>query len=97
VQKGIGGYADSTGIFELRKAVVENNAEKGIATGVEDVIVTAGTSEATNMLYGALLNPDDEILVPSPCYPQYENLAYYYGAKPKFYSLPEENGFQRGA
>jgi len=89
-----GGYADSSGYLPLRQQIVESNALKGIKTGVEDVLVTTGTSEATNMLYGAMLNPGDEILVPSPSYPQYENLAYYYGATPKTYEMSEEKGFQ---
>lgn len=94
VEKGFNGYADSAGYFELRKAVCEHNARKGFEGTPEQVLVTCGTSEATNMLYGCLLNPGDEVLVPSPCYPQYENLAYYYATTPKFYPLVEEKEFE---
>lgn len=93
VEKGFNGYADSSGYLDLRKAVCQDNSKKGIDCTAEQVIVTTGTSEATNMLYGAMLNPGDEVLVPAPCYPQYENLAYYYGAKPVFYPLDEQNEF----
>ncbi len=94
LENRMGGYADSSGYLPLRKAVAEGNKRKGFDTPAEKILVTSGTSEATNMLYGCLLNPGDAALVPSPCYPQYENMAYYYGAEPLFYELDEENNFQ---
>ncbi len=93
LDKKLGGYADSQGFPRLREAVAANNTAQGFASSAEEVVVTSGLSEGVNMLYGSLLEPGDEILLPSPCYPQYEMLAYYYGAIPKFYELREENGF----
>lgn len=94
LENRMGGYADSSGYKPLREAVAESNRRKGFDSPAEKILVTSGTSEATNMLYGAMLNPGDGVLVPSPCYPQYENMAYYYDAVPKFYELREEEGFQ---
>lgn len=94
LEKRMGGYADSQGLARLREAVVKNNKKQGFASFADNVVITTGLSEATNMLYGCLLAKGDEVLVPSPCYPQYEMLAYYYGATPRFYELVEENGFQ---
>ncbi|MGD2073017.1 MAG: aminotransferase class I/II-fold pyridoxal phosphate-dependent enzyme, partial [Candidatus Thorarchaeota archaeon] len=87
------GYGDSEGIPELRSAIVKREKKKNnIDLAVDDVLVTNGTSEAILMLYGALLNPGDEILVPGPVYPPYVGLATFFDAKPvPFRTIEEEN------
>jgi alanine-synthesizing transaminase len=42
---------------------------------VEDVLLTASTSEAYAFLFKLLCDPDDEVLVPAPSYPLFEHLA----------------------
>lgn len=93
VEKRLNGYGDSQGLARLREAVVKENRRNGIRCAPGDVVVSAGVSEAVQMLCGALLDPRDEVLVPSPGYPQYESLVNYHGAVPRFYELVEEKGF----
>ncbi len=88
------GYADSQGLVRLRQAVVSQNKRRGFDSEAEDVVVSSGLSEAVNFAYASLLNPGDEVMAPSPTYPQYEALAKFYGAKNVYYELVEENGFQ---
>jgi aspartate/methionine/tyrosine aminotransferase len=87
------GYGDSEGIPELREAIVKREKKKNdIDLAVDDVLVTNGTSEAILMLYGALLNPGDEVLVPGPVYPPYVGLATFFDGKPvPFRTIEEEN------
>ncbi len=64
------GYGDSKGIYSARKAVVQHYQRKGIRSlGVEDVYIGNGVSELIVMAMQALLNNDDEMLVPAPDYP----------------------------
>lgn len=87
------GYIDSEGLPALREAVAAREKRKnGISISINDIFVTNGTSEAIQMIYGALLNPGDEILVPGPAYPPYAALARFFDAVPVFYNtLEEEN------
>jgi aspartate/methionine/tyrosine aminotransferase len=87
------GYGDSEGIPELRQAIVKREKEKNnVDLDIGDVLVTNGTSEAILMLYGALLNPGDEVLVPGPVYPPYVGLAKFFDGNPvAFRTIEEEN------
>ena len=90
----LNGYADSQGFLRLRAAVVGQNKRRGFDSTPEQVVVTNGLSEAVNFTYASVLNPGDEVMAPSPTYPQYEALAKFYGAKNVYYELVEENEFQ---
>ncbi|MBU6997607.1 MAG: aminotransferase class I/II-fold pyridoxal phosphate-dependent enzyme [Theionarchaea archaeon] len=87
------GYMDSEGLPALREAVASREKRKnGISASEEDILITNGTSEAIQMIYGALLNPGDEILIPGPAYPPYMSLARFFDAVPVPYrTLEEEN------
>jgi alanine-synthesizing transaminase len=88
------GYTDSEGLYELREAISQRERKKnGISLSVDDIIVTNGTSESIQILYGALLDPGDEILIPSPVYPPYVSLAYFFDAVPVSYKTREEDNW----
>ena len=57
-------------------------------------MITAGASESIYDSYSLILEEDDEILLPNPCWPNYVNAAHIMGAVPVRYSLAEENDFQ---
>jgi len=64
------GYCESKGIFSARKAIenfYRGQNVKGIT--VEDIYIGNGVSELIVMAMQALLNNDDEVLVPTPDYP----------------------------
>ena len=87
------GYGDSEGLLELREAIVEREKKKNnLDISVDDIVVTNGVSESIQMLFGALLEPGDEILVPGPTYPPYIALSKFFGATPVPYrTIEEEN------
>jgi len=84
------GYCDSQGVKELREAISADNKRKGIDCSAENVIITSGLSEATLMLFGAMLEKGDNVLLPSPVYPQYEALAKFFDGEPRFYACDEQ-------
>ena len=90
----LGRYADSEGIPDIREAIVRYERDvRGLHLKAEDVVFTAGVSEALSFLFGALLEPGDEILVPGPAYPQYLGVTSFYGAVPVEYPSRPENGW----
>src|SRR3974390_594612 len=64
------GYVHEKGIFPAREAVVMQQQERGVrGVTVDEVFIGNGVSELIDLTLRALLNPGDEVLVPSPDYP----------------------------
>ena len=88
-------YTHSLGILPLREAICVHYQEKyGVRLSPEQVIVTSGTSPALLLLFCALLDPGDEIILSDPHYPCYPNYATFLGADPVFIDGDELDGFQ---
>ena len=86
-------YAPNQGIEPLRKAVAEYETARGMACGAEQVLITVG---ATGALYTALtgiLNPGDEVIIPTPAFSLYETITLAAGAKPITLDIAKE-GFR---
>ncbi|MGY1711530.1 PLP-dependent aminotransferase family protein [Geodermatophilus sp. SYSU D00758] len=62
------GYAPG-GLPELRAAVADRFTARGLPTDPAQVVVTAGTGDATALVVETLLQPGDRVLVEHPTYP----------------------------
>ncbi|OEF26967.1 pyridoxal phosphate-dependent aminotransferase [Vibrio rumoiensis] len=86
------GYCDSKGIYSARKAVVQHYQKLGLRElEVEDVYIGNGASELIVMSMQALLNNNDEILIPAPDYPLWTAAASLAGGKPVHYICDESS------
>lgn len=81
------GYAHSTGLPEAREAISTYATSIGARTSPEDVILSSGASEAADLVLTALLDPDDEVLLPAPGYPIYPAILSKLGATARYYKL----------
>ena len=64
------GYSPSKGLFSARKAIMQYAQLKNIPNvSIDDIYTGNGVSELINLSLSALLDNDDEVLVPSPDYP----------------------------
>ncbi len=88
------GYCHQKGIFPAREAVVMQQQARGI-TGIsaEEVFIGNGVSELIDLALRALLNPGDEVLIPSPDYPLWSAAVTLNGGKAVYYPCKPENGF----
>jgi alanine-synthesizing transaminase len=87
-------YSDSIGITEAREAIAAYSAFKGIAgVGPGDVFTGNGVSELINLALQALLDNDDEILIPAPDYPLWTGVATLCGGTAIHYRCDEEAGW----
>lgn len=85
------GYSDSRGIFAARKAVMHYAQTLGVEdVGINDIFIGNGVSELILLSMQALLNPGDEILIPSPDYPLWTMSVSLSGGKPVHYVCDEE-------
>lgn len=95
VQERANAYSASEGLPELREAICQKEKRvNDVEVSAEDVIVTSGISEGIQMIMAALVNPEDEILLPGPTYPPYISYAKFFGGIPVTYETVEESGWQ---
>ena len=87
-------YCDFQGMPAAREAIIRYERSKGIE-GIEpdDVFIGNGVSEVVNFALMPLLNPGDEVLVPSPNYSLWSNSILLAGATPVFYRCDEQSGW----
>ncbi|GAB4275509.1 MAG: pyridoxal phosphate-dependent aminotransferase [Coriobacteriia bacterium] len=82
MESGDTGYTQSLGLPTLREAVSAHYAQRyGVTVDPADIVVTQGTSPAMLLLFGALLDPGDEVIVADPCYPAYPNYVEFLGGR----------------
>ena len=87
-------YCHQKGIFPAREAVVMAQQDRGIqSVSVEEVFIGNGVSELIDLSLRALLNPGDEVLVPSPDYPLWSAAVTLNGGVVRYYDCAPENRF----
>ena len=64
-------YSPSQGYLSYREKLVEYYKKYDIMLTPDDIIVTAGGSEAVLFAFLSCLNPGDEIIIPEPAYANY--------------------------
>ncbi|MEA4988638.1 MAG: pyridoxal phosphate-dependent aminotransferase [Anaerovorax sp.] len=89
-------YTAMAGIQELREAILEkeHKANSIVADPNSEIIVTAGACEALMAFMLAVLDPGDEILIPSPYFSAYDDIAKIQGVVIKEVPLKFENAFE---
>ena len=87
-------YCHQKGIFPAREAVVMQQQERGVLNVTADhVFMGNGVSELIDLTLRALLNPGDEVLIPSPDYPLWTAATTLNGGRAVYYPCPEEDAF----
>ncbi len=89
------GYTHSLGDIRLRRAIGDHYRERyGVAVDPGRIIVSSGTSPAMLMLFSALLDPGDEVIISDPHYACYPNFIRFAQGTPVNVPVFEEEGFQ---
>lgn len=86
-------YSPSQGIKSLREKLKSYYAKFGIEVTPDEIIVTAGGSEALLLTFMTCLNPGDEIIMTEPGYANYLSFAVTAGVTVKTVTSRIENGF----
>ncbi|MFA5012173.1 MAG: pyridoxal phosphate-dependent aminotransferase [Ignavibacteria bacterium] len=66
---------DPQGLLSAREEIAVYYTEIGKYVHPEDIFIVPSTSEAYSYLFKLLLDSDEEVLIPQPCYPLFEFLA----------------------
>ncbi len=88
-------YCHQKGIFPAREAIVMQQQNRGVMdVTAEEVFIGNGVSELIDLTLRALLNTDEEVLVPSPDYPLWSASVALNRGKARYYHCKPEHGFQ---
>ena len=88
-------YSHQMGVFPAREAVVMQQQGRGISgISVNEVFIGNGVSELIDLSLRALLNPGEEVLVPSPDYPLWSAAVTLNGGKAVYYPCRPDDEFQ---
>lgn len=95
LQAGQTKYTHSLGIRELRETIADHYASRyGVRVSPEQILVTAGTSPAMWLLFSALVEAGDEVILTDPHYACYPNFVRFSGGQPITVRVREREGFQ---
>jgi aspartate/methionine/tyrosine aminotransferase len=88
-------YTHSLGILSLREAISEYYEKNyGVHVSPEQIIVTMGSSPAMFLLFSALLEAGDEVIISDPHYACYPNFIQFIEGVPVRVPVHEDDGFQ---
>lgn len=89
------GYSESQGLGSAREAIRDHYAARpGFpAAGIDDILIGNGVSELVTLTLQALLEPGDEVLIPSPDYPLWTASTVLAGGVPRHYPCDETAGW----
>ena len=90
IRAGKTGYTANAGIPELREAICAKfERENDLTFRPEQILVTAGGSEALHLVMEALVDPGDRVLITDPGFVSYAALATFAGGRPEGVPLDE--------
>lgn len=88
-------YTSNAGLPELRAAIAETteSAHGFTVDPDEEIVVTTGAMEGLVLALFATVNPGDEVIIPTPAWPNYRMQAVLSGATPVEVALDADDGF----
>ena len=85
------GYTNHAGLPALREKIAAGYPHLNL--NINQVCVTVGSQEAMTAAFLGMIDADDEVLIPNPSFPAYENCVKISEGVPVFYRLPAEKDF----
>ncbi len=88
-------YTHSLGMIELREAISEHYLKTyGVSVDPDQIVISSGTSPAMFVMFSALLEKGDQVIVSDPHYACYPNFIKFVQGEPVSIPVYEEDGFQ---
>ena len=85
------GYTNHAGLLPLREKIAAQYAHLNL--DATQVCVTVGSQEAMTAAFLAIVDAGDQVLLPNPSFPAYENCVKLAEGVPVYYRLPAEKDF----
>lgn len=95
LDKGLTRYTPAAGLLELRQAICDKlQKDNSISYVPAQIVVSNGAKHALYNTFQAILEPGDEVLIPSPYWVSYPEMVKMAGGVPVFVPGAAENGFK---
>jgi len=95
LDQGITKYTPASGTMDLKKAVCEKLLrDNGLSYEPAQIVISNGAKHSLHNSFAVLLNPGDEVIIPSPCWVSYPELVKINDGVPVYVPAGEENGFK---
>ena len=92
-QQGLTHYTPNAGVIELRRAIADYHRNDLKPDPETQIMVSCGATEAIQMALFTVADPGDEVIIPTPAWPNYFGQIGMVGAKLVEVQTYEENGF----
>ena len=97
LDEGLTHYTHSLGDPGLREAIAQHYLDTyGVSVKPDQVVVTSGTSPAMMLVFAALLEGGQEVIISDPAYACYPNFISFLGGVPVRVPVYEKDGFEFG-
>ena len=94
MEKSMTRYTPVAGTMELRKAICAKLArDNDLIYSPQEIIVSSGAKHSLFTVFQAILDPGDEVLIPTPCWVSYPEMVRMAGGVPVFIPTNEANRF----
>ena len=91
-------YTPASGTIELKKAICDKlQRDNGLSYDVSNIVVSNGAKHSLINVFGAILNPGDEVIIPAPYWVSYPEMVKYNDGVPVVIFTTEENDFKFSA
>lgn len=95
IRDGFTKYTAVGGIPELKNAIVAKfERDQKLSYTSRDIVVSCGAKHSLFQIFQALINPGDQVLLPTPAWVSYPDQIYLNGGEPVFVPCREEEGFR---
>ncbi|MCJ7691368.1 MAG: pyridoxal phosphate-dependent aminotransferase [Clostridiaceae bacterium] len=95
IHEGMTKYTATSGIIELKKAIIHKfKTENHLTYETAQIIVSTGAKQCLANVFGAILNPGDEVLIGIPYWVSYPELVKLADGVPVYVATQETNNFK---
>lgn len=95
INKGLTKYTPSSGTIEIREAIVNKfKRENNFEFNINEVMVSCGGKHSLYNIFMAILNPDDEVIIPAPYWVSYPDMVLLANGTPKIVECTIDSSFK---
>ena len=94
INEGFTRYTPASGTKDLKAAVAAKfQRENNLSYGIENIVISNGAKHSLMNALGVILNPGDEVIIPTPCWVSYPEMVKLNDGVPVLLKASEEEGF----
>ncbi|MBE7062784.1 MAG: pyridoxal phosphate-dependent aminotransferase [Clostridia bacterium] len=95
IENGETKYTPASGTLQLKKAICKKlQKENGLTYEPGQIVISNGAKHSLTNVFGAILNPGDEVIIPAPYWVSYPEMVKLNDGVPCVLETKEENGFK---